>query len=353
MLRYLFADVIAEEIKRDQQCRTQLLAIQNQQRLERANAPTEIQLPPAPTGNWNHGQPGSAAATPVVNGRPVATPGLAISLATPGIATHNSPALSRDVGSPIPEERAEADVNGDYFSKSNGITSGGIVTSPGLVATPGVASEEAKGNEENKEGTSLPKETPSKFGKAFRKNMSFSMKKLARTPTAEKEKIPEKKEKEDSESDTQSEKADESKNFDDNFFGAVQKIRLEYKEQLQAHSQRLLAQDAAGGALGAPPEVELDTLILPSLPTETPVLKPPANTTILIQEDRPEAGGNVDLYEGTVGSLAEHVDKIEKLAPMWLGDILLRNQLPVKEVVKISFVLDPWQDKLPPIAADG
>jgi WD repeat-containing protein 48 len=82
-------------------------------------------------------------------------------------------------------------------------------------------------------------------------------------------------------------------------------------------------------------------------------LKPPPNTTILIQEERPEAGGVADLFEGKVGSTAEMADLIEKVAPMWLGDALLRNQIPLKDLVKISFVLEPWQNVLPSIAADG
>jgi WD repeat-containing protein 48 len=100
------------------------------------------------------------------------------------------------------------------------------------------------------------------------------------------------------------------------------------------------------------------------LPAETPVLKPPLNTTILIQEDRPEAGGVADLFEGTVGALGELCDAVERAAPMWLGEVLLRNQIPHKDISKISFVLEPWQpdatgvdaDKytpLPSIAADG
>ena len=100
-------------------------------------------------------------------------------------------------------------------------------------------------------------------------------------------------------------------------------------------------------------DLVLETSIMPSLPSETPVLKPPASTTILIQEDRPEAGGVADLFEGKVGKLKESIDRIEKFAPMWLGDVLLRNQLPVKDIVKISFVLEPWQGQLPSIAADG
>ena len=47
-------------------------------------------------------------------------------------------------------------------------------------------------------------------------------------------------------------------------------------------------------------------------------------TTILIQEDRPDSGGVADLFEGKVGTLGSQADLIEKAAPMWLAEVLLR-----------------------------
>ncbi|KAF2157621.1 WD40 repeat-like protein [Myriangium duriaei CBS 260.36] len=371
VLRYLFEGIIFEEIKRDQECRTKMLAAHTQQRLERANAPTEIRLPPSQGDGWQSQDSSSVNATPKphdFNGRNPTTPGLAISLATPGHFTNNASVVTRELGSPILEENQTNGELGrhseDYFSNNglspnpNAVSPNPNAASPNLgmkePTTPSLPAEDGKiPGDDSKDVPADAKETPSKFGKKFRMNMSFSMKKLARTTTAEKEKVAKKEEKEDAESDTQSEKTSDSRNIDDNFFGSVQKIRLEYKDKIQAHSQQQFAQDAAGGVLGQPKELELETLITPSLPAETPVLKPPRNTTIIIQEDRPEAGGIVDLYEGTVGSLAGHVDQIEKVAPMWLGDVLLRNTLPLKDVVKISFVLDPWQGQLPQVASDG
>ena len=46
----------------------------------------------------------------------------------------------------------------------------------------------------------------------------------------------------------------------------------------------------------------------------------------------------------------EKCDQIERVAPMWLGDVLLRNVIPQKDVVKISFVLEPFNNELPSIA---
>ena len=93
----------------------------------------------------------------------------------------------------------------------------------------------------------------------------------------------------------------------DNFFGSVQKIRHEYHEQLQLSPNR-----------------PLHPGITPSLPNETPELRLPPNTAVIIQEDRPDAGGVADLYRGTVSSVGREVDLVEQAGPMWLGDLLLR-----------------------------
>jgi WD repeat-containing protein 48 len=135
-------------------------------------------------------------------------------------------------------------------------------------------------------------------------------------------------------SDSRSTKTDE-KVVEDNFLGAIQKIRHSYEEQV---------------SLGA---TTVNSQIAPSLPNETPVLKPPATTTILIQEDRPDSGGVADLFEGKVGSIGQQADLIEKCAPPWLADVLLRNQIPFKDIVKVSFILEPYQNMLPSISSDG
>lgn len=107
------------------------------------------------------------------------------------------------------------------------------------------------------------------------------------------------------ESDKSSEKED--KVVEDNFFGTIQKIRNEYEEILQGHLREPLA-----------------SAIVTSLPNETPVLKPPPLTTIIIQEDNPDSGGVADIYRGTVNCVGYDADLIEKKAPMWLGELLLK-----------------------------
>merc|ERR1712000_726960 len=89
----------------------------------------------------------------------------------------------------------------------------------------------------------------------------------------------------------------------------------------------------------------------PSLPNETPMLKLPPKTKIFIQEET--SGSVANVYEGTIAGVGADADVIEHKAPMWLGHVLLQNQITSKEPVKISFVLHPLGD-LPPVAsADG
>lgn len=367
VLRYLFSNLITEEIRRDQAFRKELLSSKEQQRL-RENAPPNIQIPPAQTNGWHAmGGDSESTATPrPINGtnNVPTTPGFSIGLATPG--TFNSPVRATsgmhplsptaEEGEPLGKRTSHqssqsGDRNSDYFSSGKApnaeLTPAGVITQQ--PATPGETAEEPA----TPGGEPTPKETSSKFGKKFRMGMSFSgMKKIGRTQTNEKEKPAVVEEKEEMESDSRSSKTSNSRVIDDNFLGTIQKIRFAYEDSLQSQIQNQQAHEN-GLPVPTPGPIDLASAITPSLPAETPVLKPPLNTTILIQEERPEAGGVADLFEGTVGTLGEQCDTLEKAAPMWLGDVLLKNQIPAKDVVKISFVLEPWQGSLPSIATDG
>ncbi|KAF2216874.1 hypothetical protein CERZMDRAFT_64278 [Cercospora zeae-maydis SCOH1-5] len=338
VLRYLFNDVIEEEIRRDEAFRTQLLHAKEQQKLHRENAPTSIDLPQQNTNGWHpdgNGAPSASTLRPGVNGT-ATTPSLGIGLASPG-TTANSPAHARHAshlattveegGTGTHEDQASSQRTSgersmDYFSTSRISTA--EVTTPGDASqpatTPGAFPDPAtpSADEPAKDG---PTGGKGLFGKKFSMGMSFSgMKKMARVQTNDKDRPTPVEEKEEVESDSRSSKTDNSRVIDDTFLGTLQRIRFAIK---------------------------------PSDASETPILRPPRNTTILIQEDRPEAGGVTDLFEGTVGNLVEKIDSLEKTAPLWLGDVLLRNQIPVKDVVKISFILEPWQNSLPVIASGG
>lgn len=375
VLRYLFSNLITEEIRRDQAFRKTLLNTkEQQQKLQRENAPSSIQIPQAHMNGWHPGDSGPPSATtlrPTDGTTKPTTPGLAIGLATPGIfgspvkslsgtnpfsptAEEGAPLEKRTSQQSTSQPRQSTDRNSDYFSSSRlpntELTSlGGAAVLP---VTPSEGAEEAT----TPLGEGTPKDTPSKeglFGKKFRMGMSFSgMKKMGRAQTKDGDKPTVVEEKEETENDSRSSKTSNSRVVDDNLLGTVQKIRFAYEDSLQAQIQN---QQAHENGLPVPPPgaIDVPSAITPSLPAETPVLKPPLNTTILIQEDRPEAGGVADLFEGTVGKLGEMCDQLERAAPMWLGEVLLKNQVPIKDIVKISFVLEPWQGVLPSIASDG
>lgn len=353
ILRYLFSNLIDEEIKRDEDFRAEL--IKQKEEEPKVTRPTNIQLPDASINGWKDATSGPTSGSTIKanNGLHMPhTPGLAIGLATPMTAPQSAARNSHNPYlTPTTEEgsqlertqtqRSSTQEVGDYFGQTtsngngNGNTNG--TTNGNGNGKPADAKEGSTDSKEETVSSPTEQDTPAKkgkgmFGKKF--NMSFNMKKFSTgTAVAEPAKpaaVDEKAE----DSDSRSTKTDE-KSIEDSFLGAIQRIRQGYEEQL------------AAGA------VKLETQIAPSLPNDTPVLKPPMSTTILIQEDRPEAGGVADLFEGKVGSLGLQADLIEKAAPTWLADVLLRNQLPPKDIVKVSFILEPHQNSLPSISSDG
>lgn len=315
ILRYLFSNLIDEEIKRDETFRASLL---KDKEGGHPGKPTNIQIPSMDINGWQEASSGPTSVSTIKANNGIHmphTPGLAIGLATPMAhpqsASRNSqqyPHLTptNEEGSQLEKTQTqrssahEPDYFGKVASNTNGNTNGGD--------KPAAATETSGDAKEEAVSSPTEPDTPAKKGKGmFGKNfkMGFSMKKFstgtAVTEPAKPAAVDEKTE----DSDSQSTKTDE-KTFEDNFFGSLQRLRQGYEEQL-----------AAGATT-------LDSQVAPSLPNETPVLKPPANTTILIQEDRPEAGGVADLFEGKVGSLGQQADLIEKAAPMWLAEVLLR-----------------------------
>ena len=354
VLRYLFSNLITEEIERDQAFRKQLLSAQEDKKLPRDHTPKSIIMPDVEVNGWHQGTangPASDTTPRATNGAKQTTPGFGV-----------GPATAEEDKSTSSQPRKSSERNSsDYFTTTQ---------SPNPELTPSTATKAPDTPSEaaidDKEPTTplvegeTPKSTPGKeaglFGKKFSmRGMSFgSMKKIGRLQGGDKDKPAAVEEKEEgAESDSRSSKTSNSRVIDDNFLGTVQKIRYSYEDSLQ-HQIQNQAQHENGLPVPANSTLDIPPSITPSLPAETPVLKPPLNTTILIQEERPEAGGVADLFEGTVGSLGEMCDLVEKSAPMWLGEVLLRNLIPAKDVVKISFILEPAQGSgLPGIAADG
>jgi WD repeat-containing protein 48 len=328
VLRYIFENLIDELIRRDEALRAEIklaAAVAS----PRAQPPTGLQMPP-PTFSLPEG--GSTATTPRGNGATVQmTPGLGIGVATP--APIPQPSLPG-----VPEEQMpNIDSNLeklDYFN-STPIPSTQAPATPVIPPlTPGTLESAVVPSSPLLDAEKVNGKEGGIFGKKFKMNMSFGTKKLGRSPSTAAEVKPTVVEPAVSE-DSEASGEPTEKEPDTTMTGVLQQIKAEYEKSLQEA-----------------PEKELESGICPSGPTETPVLKIPPGTTVIVQEDT--SGGSADLYRGTVASVGQDADLIVKVAPFWLGDLLLRNSVPPKEPVKISFVLQPWGDELPSIAGpDG
>ncbi|KAL9608344.1 MAG: hypothetical protein Q9167_006816 [Letrouitia subvulpina] len=343
ILRYLFARLINEEIARDEIFRKRLTGnLRRSNTTHRAISPPPVSMPSTTKPKlWLHDQveDGSMITPRAVNGnlQAAVTPGIDVATPHPTTSNHhiqsqNHVQVGADEGSKLEKKsshqsqrKSSTDKPRDYFS-----TGPNAQVSPDNYArpsTPGEDTSEASTqspvdvdkDEKPREGTLL-------FGKRFRMNFP---KKLGRTSVEAKPMVVDEKTEESDRSDDKEEKV-----VEDNFYGVIQKMRYEYEEKLQAESSQPLVQG-----------------ICPSLPNETPLLTPPPSTTIIIQEDQPDSGGIADLYRGTVDSTGRDADLIEKAGPMWLGDLLLRNQTPPKDIAKVAFALLPYQDLLPNIAS--
>lgn len=288
-------------IKRDEVYRKELNE-NIKQVAEHPIAPTSIQIPPTPAGGW---QDSVGSTTPRANGNSIpATPGMGIGVATPAVPSH-LPGVPEDeaaIGKRGSQtSRTSADKTGDYFSSTT-ISS----EATGKPAVPAADRHDDKTSKSPAEGDkeNTGKDSGNLFGKKFRMGMSFGSKKLGRSASTNIEKPVVVDEKAEDSSET-SENGEKEKEVDDSFHGIVQRVRHEYEKFMQDF-----------------PGQQVESGITPSLPNETPVLKPPPLTTVIIQEET--SGGSADLYRGTVATVGEDASLIEERAPMWLGDLLLR-----------------------------
>ncbi|KAK3902083.1 hypothetical protein C8A05DRAFT_34210 [Staphylotrichum tortipilum] len=349
VLRYLFANLIDEEIRRDEAFRAKLNeGVTKRIAAGRVAPPLAISIPANP--GWAPADASSATPRAVAQ-YPPTTPGLAIGLATPGSPAPPTGPEGFAALSPL-EKRASyvsrpSMEREDYFSDAIQSPDGGPkpAPTPGTEATPAAddktakpAGEAATPNPKDAKDTAAKDKdntkSPTTFTQKLRLGMSFSTKKLGRSLSAAAAEKPAVLDEKAEESESSS---NHEKEFDDSFLGVLQKLRSEYEKQLS---------DA--------PDVPVDSRLTPSLANDTPVLKLPPATQVIIQEET--SGGSAEIYRGTVASVgcSADADAIENRAPRWLGEALLLNALPLKDPVKISFVLHPWGGLLPPIvSADG
>jgi WD repeat-containing protein 48 len=147
-----------------------------------------------------------------------------------------------------------------------------------------------------------PEKEEKKKGSLFGKKFQFP-KKLGRNSTDAKSPIQDEK---TEESDKSSEK-EEEKVFEPNLSGVIERIHHEYESFLTTRP---------GGVL--------TSSITLSDESETPPINIPSHTTVLIQEETGDSAVAADLYRGTVGSVREDIEKLEKAVPHWLGELLLK-----------------------------
>ena len=321
-MRFLFDRFIQEELKRDVALRQKLSeSISRPSSLRRENAPTSIHLPTSPAEDSQdimNDDDSVITPRPTTNGmvRPAATPGLVIGAASPfvnGIAPKTQIETSSTaeevnsldkLASQNSQQINSTDRKSDYFSSSAEARSPADDQSRGAI-TPGDTSLESANlaaTQSPVDGEKDEKAKESRFGKSFR--MKFP-KKLGRPSTDVK---PAPVDEKSEESDKSEDKEDRT--LQDNLFGTIQKIRFEYEEQLQNKFTKYLSSG-----------------IVPSAVSETPKLHLPQYTTVIIQDERPDSGGVADLYRGTVRSVGYDADLIEKVAPTWLGDLLLKVRI--------------------------
>ena len=326
VLRNLFSTFLDEEIRRDEAYRRGLRKESAPANPSlRPNAPNSIFMPDSTPGSPMI-SPGAMTTPRASDGQPLPpnTPGMAIG----SVKTGNSPDSNDSTAplSPRPEREDSLDKTATRQSQppTNGLSHDYFATS--------APAPESESSSENKvpttlgdaAGTSVPtspveeKKKSTIFGKKFQ--MGFP-KKLARQSVEVKAAAPTE-EKSDTASNKSSDKGE--KVIEDNFMGVVQKIRQEYEDYHEAK-----------------PDDPLPIGITPSLPIETPVLKPPPHTLIIIQEDNPESGGLADQYRGEIDRLGIEADTLEKIAPTWLGELLLRVSIFKMRHIPANFATEP------------
>jgi WD repeat-containing protein 48 len=303
--------LIDEEMKKDEVHRAKLNeSVEKRQAAALANPPSSIQLPDQL--GWDAGQ-SSAGATPRANGYPPTTPGLGIGVATPGGHLPGVPEGAVTPNTPLDKRASQVGrPSGDDYFSSSAISSVEPPKPPTLTTTTATttAAPEKDAAKEKEDAAKSPTDSaksPTAFGKKFRMGMSFGTKKLGRSAsgTADKPSVVEEKKEEENKSESSS---NHEKEVDDSFLGVVQKIHNEYEKQLAETPDKLV-----------------ETKLTPSLPIDTPVLKLPSGTRVIIQEET--SGGSANLYRGTVETVGVDAGVIEQKAPMWLGEVLLTVSL--------------------------
>lgn len=350
ILRYLFAELIDAEITRDNEFRHNLVQESKQEAesrelKERANLHITV---PEPVFN---SQPDARTPRAAGVSKVPTTPGMSIGLATPATAYNpqSSPGDSilssrgvtqNQLGAHKEEDESATDANEDARTPTR-TTASDYFAQP--QKSPETASSPKSPVPRSPSGGDDGNFAPASFMGRLK---SFGSRKLTRTMSSELKapflhaggdvKTAEGTPKTSSDDgrllEGEEKQAREGTPPGDTFRSVIERIREEY-----VHAAKKTKANS------------INSLLKPSLPTNTPVQKPPRNTTIIVQEDRPDSGGIVDVYRGTLTSLAADVDILEDVAPAWLAELLLLDKVPLKDSAKISFILTPHDSSLPPL----
>lgn len=334
ILRWLFAPVVDEEIRRDNEYRQAAIArAEENARLNPLSTsvpgddiPRSVGIPISNPNRRASLRPNSDfTASPNV--------GFGINAGTPSsnyLSTSmqsNSPFPGFEPDTPDASVPTNSHIDGgsssfsssDYFSKRplaapQTETDKSLLSPSDAASNSGVPQSPAEPDKEERK--------KSLFGKKFQ-----FPKKLGRNSTDTKPQILEEKAEESEISSIKEEKV-----YEPNLCGVVDRIRDDYEEFLATN-----------------PDRELETALLPSTEDETPRLEIPPRTAVFIQEETGDTAVASDLYRGSVGRIGEDLERLKKSIPHWLGELLLKNQIPFKEQVKIAFILKPFDETLPPV----
>ncbi|KAF9163124.1 hypothetical protein DFQ26_002913 [Actinomortierella ambigua] len=69
----------------------------------------------------------------------------------------------------------------------------------------------------------------------------------------------------------------------------------------------------------------------------------PEHIPVILSEQSREASSSVDLYRGSVGGMKADYLNLVPLMPNWALEALLKNTIPAKDTIKVSFVLRPYR----------
>ena len=309
-LRYLFANFIDEEIKKDVEYRINLSSNPSRpSSIHRMHAQPSIILPDSPSQIISSISQDDTV-TPKSNGGASA---LSIGVASPQTndsstnhvsQTPSATSVRIDEDPKLENQTLQASASRSSTEKSTDYPTENVQRKSAVESqqpsetTPAEATQENTAiaspgdNKDERPGSTL-------FGKKFRMNFP---RKMGRSSVEVKPAIVDEKSEESNKWEDK-----ESKPFDDYICGTIANIRKGYEAQLQDFPN-------------------LDPLpgISPSLSNDTPKLQHPPLTTVIIQEESPDAGGVADLYRGTVSSVGTDASVIEKVAPSWLGELLLK-----------------------------